>query len=331
MVQFTRYAVARGHITRLRPLLLLIWLGSISAAGAQDHAQIQIKGATINVNLAPTPSKQLRDLVMNRLQTAAQAVAVYYEQYPVSQVTIDVTFDGEEGVHSGRAAGWDGAHIWVSIGNSTTAADFADDWITTHEMVHLAFPSVPRSHHWIEEGLATYVEPIARARAGELTPEKVWGDMFDSMEQGLPKAGDRGLDFTHTWGRTYWGGALFCLQADVAIRKETGNRRGLEDAMRGILKSGGNIEVEWPLERALQVADQAAGVGVLEDLYNKTRAAPVAPDLDRLWKDFGVSRKDGKIVFDDTAPLAAVRRAITAPVSRDAVPRTDLSIRPESE
>ncbi|HYY26750.1 MAG TPA: hypothetical protein VE860_02340 [Chthoniobacterales bacterium] len=331
MVQFTRYAVARGHITRLRPLLLLIWLGSISAAGAQDHAQIQIKGATINVNLAPTPSKQLRDLVMNRLQTAAQAVAVYYEQYPVSQVTIDVTFDGEEGVHSGRAAGWDGAHIWVSIGNSTTAADFADDWITTHEMVHLAFPSVPRSHHWIEEGLATYVEPIARARAGELTPEKVWGDMFDSMEQGLPKAGDRGLDFTHTWGRTYWGGALFCLQADVAIRKETGNRRGLEDAMRGILKSGGNIEVEWPLERALQVADQAAGVGVLEDLYNKMRAAPVAPDLDQLWKDLGVSRQDGKIIFDDTAPLAAVRRAITAPVSRDAVPRTDLSIRPESE
>jgi hypothetical protein len=268
---------------------------------------------------------------MNRLQTAAQAVAVYYEQYPVSQVTIDVTFDGEEGVHSGRAAGWDGAHIWVSIGNSTTAADFADDWITTHEMVHLAFPSVPRSHHWIEEGLATYVEPIARARAGELTPEKVWGDMFDSMEQGLPKAGDRGLDFTHTWGRTYWGGALFCLQADVAIRKETGNRRGLEDAMRGILKSGGNIEVEWPLERALQVADQAAGVGVLEDLYNKMRAAPVAPDLDQLWKDLGVSRQDGKIIFDDTAPLAAVRRAITAPVSRDAVPRTDLSIRPESE
>ena len=331
MVQFTRYAVARGHITRLRPLLLLIWLGSISAAGAQDHAQIQIKGATINVNLAPTPSKQLRDLVMNRLQTAAQAVAVYYEQYPVSQVTIDVTFDGEEGVHSGRAAGWDGAHIWVTIGNSSTAADFADDWITTHEMVHLAFPSVPRSHHWIEEGLATYVEPIARARAGELTPEKVWGDMFDSMEQGLPKAGDRGLDFTHTWGRTYWGGALFCLQADVAIRKETGNRRGLEDAMRGILKSGGNIEVEWPLERALQVADQAAGVGVLEDLYNKMRAAPVAPDLDQLWKDLGVSRQDGKIIFDDTAPLAAVRRAITAPVSRDAVPRTDLSIRPESE
>ena len=41
-------------------------------------------------------------------------------------------------------------------------------------MVHLAFPSVPRSHHWIEEDWATYVEPIARARTGDLTPQKVW-------------------------------------------------------------------------------------------------------------------------------------------------------------
>src|SRR6201987_4550749 len=93
---------------------------------------------------------------------------------------------------------------------------------------------------------------------------------------------------THTWGRTYWGGALFCLMADVEIRKQTGNKRGLEDAMRGILKSGGSIEVEWPLERALQVGDQAAGLSVLEDLYNKMRATPMAPDLNQLWKELGV-------------------------------------------
>ena len=181
----------------------------------------------------------------------------------------------------------------------------------THEMVHLAFPSVPRSHHWIEEGLATYVEPIARARAGDLTPQKVWGDMVDGMPQGLPKTGDRGLDFTHTWGRTYWGGALYCLLADVEIRKRTGNRMGLEDAMRGILKSGGSIEVEWPLSRALQTADQAVGVSVLEELYNRMKANPVSPDLDQLWKELGVERQGETVVFDDSAPLAAIRRAIT--------------------
>ena len=280
-------------------------------ARAQDKEQLQIKGATIDISLDPAPAEDLRKLVLNWIETAAHAVTVYYERYPVGHVSIDVNIDDEEGVHSGRASGWDGAQISISVGRSTTAAEFTEDWIMTHEMVHLAFPSVPRSHHWIEEGLATYVEPVARARAGGLTPERVWGDMFDSMGQGLPKADDHGLDFTHTWGRTYWGGALYCLLADVEIRKQTGNQRGLENAMRGILKSGGSIEVEWPLDRALQVGDQAAGLSVLEDLYNKMRAAPMAPDLNQLWKELGVSRQGDRTVFDETAPLAAVRRAIT--------------------
>ena len=292
-------------------LIALICFGFALRAPAQDTEQLRIKDATIGVTLDPTPDKDLRKLVIDWINRAARAVTVYYERYPVGHVAIAVDFDDGDGVHSGRASGWDGASISISVGRSTTAAEFLDDWTMTHEMVHLAFPSVPRSHHWIEEGLATYVEPVARARAGDLTPERIWGDMFDSMGQGLPKAGDRGLDFTHTWGRTYWGGALYCLLADVEIRKRTGNRLGLEDAMRGILKSGGSIEVEWPLDRALQVGDGAAGVPVLEELYNNMRATPTAPDLNELWKDLGVSRQGDKTVFDDTAPLAAVRRAIT--------------------
>ena len=140
--------------------------------------------------------------------------------------------------------------------------------------------------------------------------------MFDAMAQGLPKSGDRGLDFTHTWGRTYWGGALYCLLADIEIRKRTGNRLGLENATRGILKAGGSIEVEWPLARALQVADQAVGVPVLEELYDQMKATPVTPDLHQIWKELGVDRQAGKVVLDDSAPLAPIRRAITAPAPR---------------
>jgi hypothetical protein len=34
-------------------------------------------------------------------------------------------------------------------------------------------------------------------------------------------------------------------------------------------------------------------------------------DLPDLWRRLGVELRDGKITFDDNAPLAAVRRAIT--------------------
>ena len=87
--------------------------------------------------------------------------------------------------------------------------------------------------------------------------------------------------------------------------------------MRGILKSGGSIEVEWPLARALQVADQAVGVPVLEELYDHMKATPVSPDLPQIWKELGVDRRAGTVVFNDSATLAPIRMAITSLASRN--------------
>jgi predicted metalloprotease with PDZ domain len=185
----------------------------------------------------------------------------------------------------------------------------------THELIHMGFPSVPRRHHWIEEGLATYVESIARARAGGLSQERAWRDLVEGMPQGLPQADDRGLDFTPTWGRTYWGGAIFCLLADIEIRKRTENRYGLEHALRAIVKAGGTIESEWKLSRAIEAGDRATGVPVLQELYDRMKASPVPVPLDELWVKLGIATRDGRIVFDDAAPLAHIRKAITRPAN----------------
>jgi hypothetical protein len=185
------------------------------------------------------------------------------------------------------------------------------DWVMTHEMVHLAFPSVPYKHHWIEEGLATYIEPLARVRSGELKAEDVFRDMVEGMPQGLPKAGDGGLDGPATWGKTYWGGALFSLLADKEIRVRSKGRVGLDDALRGIIKAGGTMAVSWDFQRAIQVGDQATGYTVLHDLYNSMKDRTVAVDLDELWTQLGVERaKDGSVRFNDKASLAYVRKAM---------------------
>jgi hypothetical protein len=171
---------------------------------------------------------------------------------------------------------------------------------------------VSRQHHWIEEGLATYVEPIARAQAGNLSAERVWADMVHDMPQGQPGPGDRGLDHTRNWGRTYWGGAVFCLLADVQFRERTGNRRGLQHALRGILAAGGNVDTEWTMERTLSAGDDAAGVPVLKELYEQMKDAAVEVDLASLWRRLGVSVAEGTVAFQEDAPLAAVRAAITS-------------------
>ena len=103
--------------------------------------------------------------------------------------------------------------------------------------------------------------------------------MMRDMKQGLPKPGDRGLDGTPTWGRIYWGGAIFCLIADIEIRKRTGNKAGLQQALRAIADAGGTIEHDWPIVRIFSVGDAATGTTILADLYEKMGTKPYAPDL----------------------------------------------------
>jgi hypothetical protein len=50
-------------------------------------------------------------------------------------------------------------------------------------------------------------------------------------------------------------------------------------------------------------------------------ATPQPTDLDKLWKDLGIDSSGGKIVFDDTAPLSSIRKAITRPISTSQLPQ----------
>lgn len=139
----------------------------------------------------------------------------------------------------------------------------------------------------------------------------LWHDLVEGLSKGLPQAGDQGLDRTHTWGRTYWGGALFCTLADVQIHQRTSNRHGLQDALQAILAAGGSMETSWPLERALMVGDEATGVSVLTELYQQMKMKAVQCDLAGLWNNLGID-PFGEVSFNDQAPMAALRRAITA-------------------
>lgn len=255
---------------------------------------------------------------MSWVKRCADAVTHYFGRFPVPEARITIVEGRRGGVTSGRTwggqmGGENGARTRISVGEHATRKNLDDDWMLTHEMVHYAFPSMSDEHHWIEEGSATYIEPVARVQIGWLRPEKIWNDMVRDMPQGLPQPGDQGLDRTHTWGRTYWGGAIFCLLADVEIRKRTKNKRGLQDALRGILAAGGSIETEWPIERAFETGDRATHTKCLMDLYRSMADKPVEVDLPDLWKQLGVIRQEDRVTFDEQAPLAAIRRAITAP------------------
>ncbi len=294
-------------------LAALFFLVCFSFLPAKDEmtSSLVIGNARIDIVIERTSlSVPVKD-IFRWVKSAAECVTTYYGRFPVPQVLIRITpFEGR-GVRNGMTFGDRGGRITIRVGNETSPSELASDWMLTHEMVHLAFPTLDDNHHWIEEGIATYVEPIARIQAGHLKAEQMWFDLVRDMPQGLPHAGDRGLDHTHTWGRTYWGGALFCLLADVEIRRQTNNRKGLEHALRGILDAGGDIRKEWNLEDTFRTGDRAVGVTVLQPLYASMKDKPVSVDLDSLWAQLGVQSDAAGVRFDDSATLSAIRRAIT--------------------
>lgn len=291
-----------------------------SAFGRLDFERMRLDRGELDVAFANGPAPDRRPLYVTWIRESARAVSGYYGRFPIPHAAVIVLVEEGGDIGYATALGNGGGGIVARVGGEVPERRLLHSWQMTHELLHMAFPNLARKHRWLEEGMATYVEPLARARIGAVTEDEVWRGMLKGAPYGLPRPGEGGLDDTPTWGRTYWGGALFLLLADVRIRDLTANARSLDDALRAVLDRGGNASVRWPIERVLRIGDEATGTTVLSDLHAEMghKAAPI--DLADLWARLGIRIVGDALSFDDAAPLAHVRKAMIAPPTRPAQP-----------
>jgi hypothetical protein len=286
-------------------------LAPLAAADDDEQPVIvsqPVAGAQIELQFTPGFDDAQRERARQWVVRSAEAVAGYFGRFPVPQLELLLQGSEGSGVASGATFGEPSLHTRIRLGRETSVTQYRDDWVLVHEMVHLAVPRVPRPQRWLHEGIATYVESLARSRAGLVDAGQVWRGWVRQMPSGQPQPGDRGLDQTLTWGRVYWGGAMFCLLADVRTRQRDPACRGLQQALQGVLQANGDYRVAWPVQRILATGDAALGQTTLSDLYRELKDSTTAIDLATLWRELGV---DDERLRDD-APLAAVRRAILA-------------------
>lgn len=289
-----------------RRALLLAALAGRGAAAA--GGTLEVGGSRLRLRVDDTLGAATRQAVPGWVETAARAVAGYFGRFPLPEVEIAVEAADGPGVRHGGTIAGPPPRLRVAIARDTSDTQLRADWVLVHEMVHLAVPRVARAHNWLHEGIATYVEGVARTQAGLLPARRMWIELSHQLPQGLPRPGEGGLDDTPTWARTYWGGALFCLLADVRARERSGLRAGLQQALQGVLAAGGSYAVAWPVARVLAAADAALGQSTLAELYAQMKDDPYPVDLPALWRALGVA--DTRLLED--APLAALRRSITA-------------------
>lgn len=272
-------------------------------------------GGRVELLLDGAITHDLKVLVMRWIEKSAEAVVVYYGKFPVPKLQLAIGANDGKGVHGGRSEPGNPPRIETTVGLSSTEQDLlVDDWVLVHEMIHQAIPYVSRKHFWVAEGLAVYVESIARVQAGHLPAEQIWRDFLRQMPRGIAPEADKGLESTRNHSRVYWGGAVFFMLADIKMRKASDNKIGLQHALRAI-NAKMDFRQETDVATILKAGDAVTNMTVLMDLYDEMAMKPMVPDLEKLWTELGVTRAGDTVAFDDNAPKAASRKAILQPMA----------------
>jgi hypothetical protein len=241
--------------------------------------RVRRKGA-LEIAIAPVRFAMDDDAIERWITEAAGAVTRFYGRAPAPHLAVLVT-PGRGAEVDGKTLGGGGASVSMRLGTEAVEADARRSWVLVHELVHVASPSIGAPHRWMEEGLATYLEPIIRVRAGLTTEDAMWRDLIREAPKGQ-------VGTLEEWGPMYWGGAISYLRADIELRQRG---RSLGEVLRGL----DGVAVRWTASRFL------AAVPTLR---------PDRVSLEALWKSLGVSLQGDAVHYDDAAPLAAIRKEI---------------------
>ncbi|MFO0608681.1 MAG: hypothetical protein U0324_36280 [Polyangiales bacterium] len=253
------------------------------------------------------------------LGRAVEAIRTLDPALPIPRVQVILTPSpgNPEGVSFGLVSRGGGRSVLLLVDPMAAPEAFRDDWQATHEFTHLLQPVLVDDDAWLSEGMATYYQEVLRARVGAITRETCWAHLANSMRAGHAMGGDRTLAEasasmrrTHRYARVYWWGAAFALTLDVALRRAGSS---LDAAARGLHAAAARDPGRaWRATEALAAMDASLGTTACSELGRAALAARAYPDVEAALRELGVRvEADGAVRFDDAAPLAAVREAIT--------------------
>ncbi|HEY4002243.1 MAG TPA: hypothetical protein VGO93_25445 [Candidatus Xenobia bacterium] len=284
-------------------------LGPDAAFGPLNVQTIRVGQSVITLAHTgmPMPDHFLRTWIAHQ----SIEVSNYFDGLPVHHLLV-LMLPVPGGTTEGHARGGSGSSVCICVGDQVRARELMEDTVYVHELVHVCTPALHRDWHWMEEGIATYLERMIPAQTGDLSPQDVWLGLLQDLPRGLPGPNDGCLNRCEDENRIYFGGALYWFLADVQIRAHSAGRHTLQDVMRGLHHGGASITRIWDIHRVFALGERATGVDDLATLYKSMGNTAYRPNLRHLWKQLGVQRH-GEDVTLKPAPLASVRQSLTPP------------------
>ena len=144
-----------------------------------------------------------------------------------------------EAVPFGQTYRGGGAAVALLVSTHLDAEAARADWVAVHEIFHTGLPAMRPEDAWLFEGLASYYQNVLRVRSGRLTPAQGWAQLSEGFARGASAQTGRTLadesrdmHRTHAYWSVYWGGALWALRTDLALRALRPGSDGLDDVVR---------------------------------------------------------------------------------------------------
>lgn len=291
------------------------------AIGRFETLRFQAAEASFDVALLDRPVKASRAGIQVWLERAARAQATLFGRFPVDHAALIVQPSPGHGeaVLFGRAFTGGGSAVRLLLAQQATDDELPGEWVGVHEMVHLGVPRLDEAGQWLNEGFVTYYQEILRARSGLRSETACWEALADGFRRGRRSGGERSLreearlmhQYRSYW-RVYWGGAALALRIDHALRKETAGRLSLDDVMRTLWRRHRFPARPWDGEALLAQADRDLGTTICAREARAHVHAKDFPPVEALLTELGVVVTGRRVRFDDTAPGAALRKAMTA-------------------
>ncbi len=295
---------------------------SFTAFGLLRRGTLDFQDARLDVVFLDAPLAMGDTAALEFVRQSALRVVSLFGSFPVDTTAFVVPVPGASEVVFGRVLSLAGGSVALLFGDQTPASGVRDNWVVVHELIHLGCPTFVGEGRWLEEGLATYYEPILRERAGWMTEAALWTHFVREMPRGLRESGDPpNLEDRDDIDATYWGGALFALLADVRTRAATSSALSLDDVVRLVRHRVGNATATARVADFMAVANESPGTREVTAVYESWAVRGENVDLDALWARLGITgveeaRTHGSpVTLRDDAPLSAVRRAIAASAS----------------
>lgn len=302
----------------MRIPLLCLSLLPVACLAATESRVLQAGDTRLRVEIMDVENPARARMLQRWIEEAADSTRTQSGRYPLrdAYVRIQETDSNDDSpVPWGQTRRRGQAGVMLYVRRDASYEQLRADWTAVHELSHLLHPHLGESGRWLAEGLASYYQNVYRARAGMLDPEEAWRRLDGGFRRGEAASTGARLDAMNRGRggtmRVYWAGAAYWLEADLALRRESGTTLdAILDRYSQCCLHGTDSLAPQDFISAL---DGLAGNDTFSALYRRYAATREFPSIANAYAQLGISRNGDGLAFGGAGKTRELRDAIMAP------------------